>query len=371
MKHIVQTDKLLPVLEDKLSVKFRDIVTGSVVQRKQADTSLVIDDSEANTIIAKISTIDVDRSGEVVIPEGMDATDFMLNSLVCWSHNYTELPIGKITKFQVTDKAVYAKIVFGTTERCQEIYKLVREGILSACSIGFVAKEALQKGSAAFTAYVSEHAGRFVLDGVKRIITKWTLLENSIVAIPCNPEAVVVMKSMGISEKLIKEFDVIIKEPMDDETDYTPVTPLDGIECCGCHTRVKEGYCKACYTKEEVPLPDNAGSTPDEAFSPSAVVKPEDVAAEVIGDIGETTVKAEQAVEPVVPVVPAEPVVEPVSQIAEPVVVEPVAVVVPVAEPVVAEPAVEPVKPTYWTVVSPPIEELAAKELKRRKGKLS
>lgn len=322
MKTHISAEKIIPFIEDKLSVKFQQVASGSMVQRKTNESGLVLDPSEENTVIAKISTIDCDRSGEVVIPEGMDAKDFGQNPVTCWGHDYSEPPVGKIVKLQATDTAIYAKIVFGSTDRCKEIYTLVKEGILSSCSIGFVATEIIEKGKKGFNEFIQANMSRLGdVSNVKKIISKWTLLENSIVTLPCNQNAVVVMKGLGISEKMIKEFEVIIDQPgeegkpkyeevnaeaeviPDPDQVPAPIPPEDKLpagdvkddsicNCPHCNQPMPIPYespeepklpeSAGDEVKEEILPPDNAGSTPEEAFTPSEITDPDKVEDEVI-----------------------------------------------------------------------------------------
>jgi phage head maturation protease len=379
MKTKIALEKILPVIEEKLSIKFHmDENDKATLERKQAGDSMVIDPKDQNTCIAKITTIDTDRSGEVVVPEGMDSKDFEMNSVICWGHDYSVPPVGKAVKLQVTDKAVYAKIVFGDTDRCKEILSLVKAGIISTMSIGFVATEVISKGMPEFKKWISENASRLTnIENIRRIILKWSLLEASTVVLPCNPAAVITMKSMGISEDLMGKFEV--KEAMDDEADYIQPSVCANCgkaDCKGCQKEVQEvapvevpveqpvatvtaekeqledekpvekpvdepvaapkcsvcgtdmtvedltpddngGICLGCHAKEEVQVPDNSDSTPAEAF-------------------------------------PSETTVTPANEVV----------------PAVIDDVEEPYK-SYWTVISEPVSVLAQKELKRRSGKIA
>ena len=276
MKTRIPVDKILPILSDKFDLHFESIVKGAVLQRKLAETGLVMAEGEPNTIIAKISTIDVDRSGEVVIPEGLDSKDFMNNPIVCWAHDYSELPAAKITKLQITDTAVYAKIVFSSIHRAQEIYTLIKEGILNCCSVGFVATNALEKGTKAFNDFMEANRHRIPVEGVKRIITNWILLEDSIVSIPCNQAALITMRKLGISEDLIHRFEVkegTMVPEVDEPKEVKPST------CSECGKEV-------CECKEEEPKEETAKEAKEETAKEAKVE-------DIITPEWLTTVKAE------------------------------------------------------------------------------
>jgi HK97 family phage prohead protease len=133
-------------------------------------------------IIGIASTESPDRDGEVIKQDGWDLTNFKSNPVLLASHNYHEFPIGKATDIAIQDGKLIFKAIFSeATEKAKEAYALVKEGILSAFSVGFIPRE-----------YDSKEAG---------VITKAELLEISLVAVPANPQAVVLAKSFSESNK--------------------------------------------------------------------------------------------------------------------------------------------------------------------------
>jgi phage head maturation protease len=216
MKNKISND-FLAFIEEKLEVKFENIAKdeNNFIYRKQLTDGLVLDPNDERCIIAKISTIDVDRAGEIVIPEGCKYNDFLKNPLVYLNHNYAINPIGRIEKLQVTPIAVYAKIKLATTEMAEEVWTLIREKCLNACSIGFNVIKSVNKGTKEFNDYVKFKFNGAIenIENITKIITEWDLLENSIVGLPCNQEALIqYVSTKGMSEKLCKELNVQFKE---------------------------------------------------------------------------------------------------------------------------------------------------------------
>lgn len=231
MKQKIAIDKILPVISDKLHITFTKAMTDdNFLYRKQDDLGLVIGKDEELTCIAKISSIKNDRDGEVLIPKGMDSTEFMTNPVVVLMHNYSELPIGKITNLEVTNDAVYAKIKLSATPRGQEIFQLIKEGVLRACSVGFIAIKSVEAGTSAFREYVTQNFNGIIGKTVRRIITEWKLIENSLVTIGANPEALVELvslKGIKISSEMRKELN--IKEPAADTEDKSETTVVEQV----------------------------------------------------------------------------------------------------------------------------------------------
>ena len=208
MKTVVPAEKIVPMLEEKFDLHFD--VTGTVLRKSLESDQLVLDPNDEGCAIAKISTIDVDRSGDIVIPEGIDTVEYEKNPVVLTSHDYSKLPIGKIVKIQTTPNAVLAKIKFSDTPDAQNVLKLIKEGILRSNSIGFVAMETLRRGTKEFADYVKTRFNGVVDKGAKQIITKWKLLENSLVSIPCNMEATI----MAVKEIPAEVTETVTPEPV-------------------------------------------------------------------------------------------------------------------------------------------------------------
>jgi len=219
MKNKLDKDSLVPFLEDRLQIKFDSLkdIKGEVIRKGL--TSLVIDPEDEMCVIVKISSIGVDRSGEVVIPEGVITSDFIKNPIVCWSHDYSLPPLGRAESVQITKDAVFAKIRFGSTERCKEIWTLVKDKVLNAMSIGFVPLEILVKGTKQFNDYVKEKLVGVInnIDEINKIITRSVLLEVSWVNLPCNQDALVQYMSTKQLSDDFKKF-LGFKEIVKDES---------------------------------------------------------------------------------------------------------------------------------------------------------
>jgi hypothetical protein len=207
-------------MQDKLEVcKISNFLTNfklnetDIIERKSLVTEMVIDPTDERCCIAKVSTINPDRDNDILIPAGADYQDYLKNPIVIWNHIYSSPPIGKIEQLQIKPDAIYGKIRFADTEFAQEIWSLVKGGFLRTCSIGFIAKEALIAGTQAFKDYVITNNMQ-ISNLVKRIITKFIMIENSIVSIPSNQDALIMAvatKSIHLEDKLIKDLGITIK----------------------------------------------------------------------------------------------------------------------------------------------------------------
>jgi HK97 family phage prohead protease len=151
-------------------------------------------------IIGIASTSSRDRDGESISQEGWDLESFKRNPVLLVGHNYSEYPVGKATDISVQDGKLVFKAVFSeATQKAKEAYQLVKEGILSAFSVGFIPRDFDRADPS--------------------IITKAELLEISLVPVPANPEAVVLAKSFSekneIAQYIVKNF-LEEKKPSED-----------------------------------------------------------------------------------------------------------------------------------------------------------
>lgn len=158
----------------------------------------------------RVSTITPDRDGDRIFPEGCDAKNAQRNLPVLYAHDYrTGLPVGTGTGLTITP----GKWIDATwrwlegdafAERVKNAFD---QGVLRAASIGFKP-----------LARVPNEFGGFD-------ITKWELLEISLVPVPANPEAVRSLKTLGLLEpERISDREQFIQDLA--AIDYAP-TPID------------------------------------------------------------------------------------------------------------------------------------------------
>lgn len=111
-----------------------------------------------------LTTTTEDLVGDIVKLEGIDISQFQRNPVMLFQHWGT--PVGSWENLRKKDGKLLADPVFSDTPAAQNIKKLVDEGHLRGASIGFRIKE--------------KHG---------KVITSCLLLEASIVALPCNIDA--------------------------------------------------------------------------------------------------------------------------------------------------------------------------------------
>lgn len=124
-----------------------------------------------------------DRYGDIVVSKGGDFTDFNENPVCLWGHDSRSAPIGMWSNLKVVNgtpkrlEGVAELGPEGTTEKCDEVARLLAAGMVRACSIGFMIKdwEPVDK---------DDPWGGWQFN-------EWELLECSICSVPANPLALV------------------------------------------------------------------------------------------------------------------------------------------------------------------------------------
>lgn len=126
-----------------------------------------------------VSTPTPDRVKDVLEPAGVDVSAYRANPIVLADHDRTA-PIGT-ADIEIKSDRVEAVVTFapaGASAKADEYCALAKAGVLNTVSPGFIEKEAAPiKGG-----------------GVH--VTKWELLELSLVTVPCNAEATVIERQL-------------------------------------------------------------------------------------------------------------------------------------------------------------------------------
>jgi len=128
-----------------------------------------------------------DRLGDVIMASGWQLDNFMRNPVALFNHT-PSFVIGKWSNLKVINKELRGHLELapaGTSERIDEIRKLVDAGILRAVSVGFRSIESKPIKS-------DDPWGG-------QTFVKHELVETSLVSVPANPNALAVAKQLNIS----------------------------------------------------------------------------------------------------------------------------------------------------------------------------
>ena len=129
-----------------------------------------------------------DRMGDVISSNGWDIENFKKNPIALFNHK-SDFIVGKWQNLHVADKCLRGHLRMapaGTSERIDEIRKLIEADILKAVSVGFrpISSQRRMQGDKA----IGEH------------FLRQELVETSLVSVPANPNALAIAKSLDISD---------------------------------------------------------------------------------------------------------------------------------------------------------------------------
>lgn len=137
-----------------------------------------------------------DSYGDIVKVEGWDLRRYKKNPIVLFNHR-SDTPVGYSTKTFVDDtaNALISRVKLadeGTSDFIDTLYKLMKQRIVRAMSVGFRATKDVE--------IRRDKDGNFlglIFDGQE-------LLENSIVSIPANPNSLSLAKSWGAKDSTLR-----------------------------------------------------------------------------------------------------------------------------------------------------------------------
>lgn len=151
----------------------------------------------AKGFTAIITAETLDRDGEVLIPQGMNSTDFEKNPTLFWNHDYS-VPVGRNVSLKRRERDIVGEFVFAkrpdgySGEFFPEVAAaLVGQGIVNAVSVGAMPDE---NGIRRATEIDRKRYG----PRVERVISRWRLLEVSLAPLQANPEAVITAVRKGL-----------------------------------------------------------------------------------------------------------------------------------------------------------------------------
>jgi HK97 family phage prohead protease len=90
-----------------------------------------------------VSNSGEDRYYEKILVDGIDLKQIKRNPVVLWGHDYSGLPIGKITKIWVDNGNLMARIKLSVEKYdfAKQVYDLILDGVINAVSLGGQVKQ--------------------------------------------------------------------------------------------------------------------------------------------------------------------------------------------------------------------------------------
>jgi len=169
-----------------------------------------------------ITTRQLDRDNEIIMPKGIDLSEWKKTGVVIDCHDYSKLPLGKCVWVGVNDFGIKVHIEPAPTDRGTELLALSKFMTLTS-SIGMGRCKYLWSDSPEFAKMRDKmerdwpEFKKKQKDDLCGIIEKCVLLELSIVPVPANPNAVqtAAAKSAVAGDDLSDDEKTIVRKAFD------------------------------------------------------------------------------------------------------------------------------------------------------------
>lgn len=184
-----KVDQIVSTLPKTDDYKYR--VKGSV-----PETELNPEGAE-RTDISYINTSVMDRDFELVLPEGIDRTDYNANPMVLWNHE-GDKPIGTSDWVKPSATGLIARSKYSQAPKWWKpevewqpdfVWAMIEANILRGKSVGLLPLEIRDPTPEELAANPA----------LQRVISKSLLLEYSVVSVPSNPQALVEAINKGVT----------------------------------------------------------------------------------------------------------------------------------------------------------------------------
>jgi len=126
----------------------------------------------------------------LVLPRGVDFSNFAKNAPLMAFHDYSMWPIGKNVAGEVRGNQLLLDAEFDSAEDDQEaekVFRKIKSRTVKTGSIGFIPTKFITPGEATKSKTDKDLFDQYA--GARRIYTNWEIIEFSIVPIPANPNA--------------------------------------------------------------------------------------------------------------------------------------------------------------------------------------
>jgi HK97 family phage prohead protease len=170
----------------------RGDATGAAVERLGSVARVA--DNGSRVVSFCFSDGSVDRMGDVINPQGWDTKNFLKNPVALFAHDSSSPPIGRVRRTYVSGDRFMGDIEFAgpeTYEFADTIYRLVTDGFIRACSVGFMPLE---------WQWAEEKSRPGGID-----FERCELLEISVVPVPANANALVEARAKSLGYTRISQ----------------------------------------------------------------------------------------------------------------------------------------------------------------------
>jgi len=162
------------------------------------------DTADGLTVDFVISTDTVDRSGDSIAADGWELDNYRKNPVILWAHNYSQAPVAKSLSETISAGKLMSKAQFAPRDLSDFGYmvgQMYSKGFMNAVSVGFRGLE---------WSFSTDKSRPYGID-----FTSQELMEYSTVPVPCNPDALMAAKSVGVDTNPMLKWAIEVLEKSD------------------------------------------------------------------------------------------------------------------------------------------------------------
>ena len=241
MKKSIKLSNAMFKLDNKLKDDIKDGLSAYGINENECEvmrkSSSIKDngeiEEEQRTVTKYVSTRDVDETGDIIDPKGIDFKQFVASGApVFFGHNYSIPQVAtdewiKADSYGLKVKQRYATLHEGSFP--DVLWKLTKQGMNTQSSVGIIPLRSVTKDNAEFKALLKEYMVKWpelksTAKKCTRIITKALLFEHSDVSLAANPHTNVLdvskmFSEAGADEVLLKQLGLPILEVKVEDND--------------------------------------------------------------------------------------------------------------------------------------------------------
>ncbi|MCK9575664.1 MAG: hypothetical protein M0R51_06865 [Clostridia bacterium] len=162
------------------------------------------DTANGLTVDFVISTNTIDRSGDSIDADGWELDNYRKNPVILWAHDYTQPPVAKSLSETIASGKLMSKAQFAPRDLSEMGYmvgQMYAKGFMNAVSVGFRGLD---------WSFSTDKNRPMGID-----FTWQELMEYSTVPVPCNPEALMAAKSVGVDTNPMLKWAVEVLDKSD------------------------------------------------------------------------------------------------------------------------------------------------------------
>ena len=124
-------------LLESLDAYRRGLSDAPLLRKWSQAEARAVEKSREDHMTFEVSNDEVDRHGDVIVPEGWQLEAYQRNPVFLWAHDYARPVIGRAEAIWKEPRCLLARMEFAPTDFAQEVAALYRDNYQRGVSVGF------------------------------------------------------------------------------------------------------------------------------------------------------------------------------------------------------------------------------------------